>query len=615
MLAPARTAVRLALADAVHEWRMSLCLILAVAAIAAPLLLFFGLKYGTVDTLRKRLLNNPATLELLPVTEKLLDAVWFETRRADPRVAFLVPHTRKLSAQADVVPAGGGATKRLDLHPSLPGDTLLSRFGLEAPAADTCVLTSLAAERLNAKTGDRLAFTVTREQGRSQASHTFEVRGVLPARAGSLAAAYIPLDQLEAVEDYKDGRAVPAFGWPGNDPVAHSVAQAVLLAVPVELDARQRASVQLNTGFTGLEELGRAPLTQAGLPAQLPGAFVYRLRCVGRGATQDNLLALRDKLRGLEAICVPLFGRMTATLPDGETLALTPVSGQESPALREALNNAAPLEQWTDFARRAAPRVLLVPPSKQAGAEALVTVSLPDSEGTELRFRVALAAHPDVPPGTAFAPQALLGQLSLLGDRALTDGTDSSGNPAFLLGRRGYSSFRMYAARLDDVAPLARSLEAEDIRVTTRADRIEEIKRLDAGLSLLFWLIAAASSVGGTACLLSSIYANVERKRKDFAVLRLLGLHGAGLGLFPLTSSLALTLCGMLLSLALFHGMALTINILFAEHLDAGEAFCTLGLPEQGTAVLVAAGLAVLAGIAAAARLASVQPAESLRDE
>lgn len=105
------------------------------------------------------------------------------------------------------------------------------------------------------------------------------------------------------------------------------------------------------------------------------------------------------------------------------------MSGQESPALREALNNAAPLEQWTDFARRAAPRVLLVPPSKQAGAEALVTVSLPDSEGTELRFRVALAAHPDVPPGTAFASQALLGQLSLLGDRALTDGTDSSGNP------------------------------------------------------------------------------------------------------------------------------------------------------------------------------------------
>ena len=121
--------------------------------------------------------------------------------------------------------------------------------------------------------------------------------------------------------------------------------------------------------------------------------------------------------------------------------------------------------------------------------------------------------------------------------------------------------------------------------------------------------------MGGTACLLSSIYANVERKRKDFAVLRLLGLHGAGLGLFPLTSSLALTLCGMLLSLALFHGMALTINLLFAEHLDAGEAFCTLGIPEQGVAVLVAAGLAVLAGIAAAARLASVQPAESLRDE
>ena len=65
----------------------------------------------------------------------------------------------------------------------------------------------------------------------------------------------------------------------------------------------------------------------------------------------------------------------------------------------------------------------------------------------------------------------------------------------------------------------------------------------------------------------------------------------------------------------MYKRQALTINLLFAEHLDAGEAFCTLGIPEQGVAVLVAAGLAVLAGIAAAARLASVQPAESLRDE
>ena len=40
MASPVRVVVRLALADIRHEWRMSLCLVLAVAAIAAPLLLF-----------------------------------------------------------------------------------------------------------------------------------------------------------------------------------------------------------------------------------------------------------------------------------------------------------------------------------------------------------------------------------------------------------------------------------------------------------------------------------------------------------------------------------------------------------------------------------------------
>ena len=102
MASPVCVVMRLALADIRHEWRMSLCLVLAVAAIAAPLLLFFGLKYGTLETLRSRLLDNPSTLELTPVTERLLDEAWFARWRADPRVAFVVPHTRRLSAQADV---------------------------------------------------------------------------------------------------------------------------------------------------------------------------------------------------------------------------------------------------------------------------------------------------------------------------------------------------------------------------------------------------------------------------------------------------------------------------------------------------------------------------------
>ena len=610
MASPVRVVVRLALADIRHEWRMSLCLVLAVAAIAAPLLLFFGLKYGTLETLRSRLLDNPATLELVPVTERLLDEAWFARWRADPRVAFVVPHTRKLSAQADVRRVDGGAELRLDLRPTLPGDVLLARYGLSDTPADGCVLSSAAAARLKAEPGHKLMFTVTREQGRASARLTLTVAGVLPVQAGTLACAYIPLDRLEAVEDYKDGRAVPELGWPGQDPVAHTLARGALLVFATPPDAMLQASLQLNTGFARLHRIDRVP----SLPALPAGQAVYRLSSLGRGAVEDNFLALEEKCRGSGMICVPEYAPVELILPDGAVLRAQPAAGGESPALVQAMTALAPREAWLNRALRLPPRVMLVPASQPAGRYE-VTACLPGHEDRRLRFGVELAPHPDVPEGMALLPQALLGQLSLLEERALRDGKDSTGQPAFLLGRRGYSSFRMYAAGMDEVAPLAADLERESMHITTQADRIAEIKRLDEGLSLLFWLIAAASFLGGTACLLSSIYASVERKRKDFAVLRLLGLYGVRLGVFPLVSSLTLTLSGMAVGLGIFHAMARTIGVFFADHLEEGERVCALGLSEQALAVLIAAGLAVLAGSAAALRLSTIEPSESLRDE
>jgi len=57
----------LAVADLKHEWILSLCLIIAIAAVIAPLLLMMGLKYGTIETLRERLVEDPAYREIRPL--------------------------------------------------------------------------------------------------------------------------------------------------------------------------------------------------------------------------------------------------------------------------------------------------------------------------------------------------------------------------------------------------------------------------------------------------------------------------------------------------------------------------------------------------------------------
>ena len=45
-----RFVLELALADLRHEWVLTLCMVLALAAVIAPLMLLMGLKYGTIAT-------------------------------------------------------------------------------------------------------------------------------------------------------------------------------------------------------------------------------------------------------------------------------------------------------------------------------------------------------------------------------------------------------------------------------------------------------------------------------------------------------------------------------------------------------------------------------------
>lgn len=626
-IAQLRQVALLALADLRHEWRMSLCLMLAVAAIASPLLLFFGMKYGTIETLRKRLLDNPVTLEIMPVTEKLLDQAWFDQWRNNPHVAFVVPHTRKLSAQADLSRPEEPSKnlRRADIQPSLDGDTLLLRYGLRVPAVDECVLSQPLAEQLAVAPGERVRFSISRDQARVRANRDFTVIGVLPLRASRLPLVYIPLSQLEAIEAFKDGRAVPAYNWPGSAPLAYPVLPELILTLPEALNLTRETMLAQNTGFAQPERLN---VSDPALMEWCAGAAAcYRLKTVGGAAGQDNLAALRDKLRGLRATLIPapspvlLEGKAGGT---SFTLGLLPATAIDKHLPNQELAPELPLERWSALASQPVPREILVSPKLLAQVKGeldpqqvitLRAVYRGAEEDRALTFSARLLADSRVADDTARAPLALLGVLNLLTQRPLVVEQNTDGEDLFLLGRRGYSGFRMYAKGLHDVAPLASALESEGIKANTRADRIDEVMQLDYYLNLLFWLIATASLVGGTACLLASIYANVERKRRDLAVLRLLGVHGGALSLFPLVSGLTLTCGGLCISLMLFHLISAAINLAFRGHLDVGEQFCRLTIAHQAMAMAIALGLATLAGLVASRRFARIDPAESLRDE
>ncbi len=226
------TMLRLACKDYWHEFLLSACAVLGLAAVLTPLLVLYGVKFGVVQTLTERLRNDPRNLEISPVISGRYTPEYLAKLAAHPDVAFVLPRTRSIAATMDLSTNNGDARSVLvaSLEPTAEGDPLLLRFGAAVPtmpqSPDTeaigVTLSSSAAEKLHLKQGDTLNGKVERRfQGKVQTARVaLRVAAVLPLAAQQKDVAYVPLPLMEATEDYRDGRAVPELGaqngWTGE---------------------------------------------------------------------------------------------------------------------------------------------------------------------------------------------------------------------------------------------------------------------------------------------------------------------------------------------------------------------------------------------------------------
>lgn len=393
----------LAWRDFLHEWRVSLCLVLALAAVLAPLLVLFGLKSGIVTTMSERLKADPRNLELTMRGHYRLEPEWFRQLAARPDVRFLVPRTRLLAATVSLETAAGVSLLDLDMIPTAPGDPLLGPEARPLEGVSEILLTKTAAGKLNAAVGDRLTATVSRRiDDRAQAVQVMlTVAGIVPESTFGRDAAFVSLPFLVATEDYRDG---------------YSVA-----------------------------ELGAVD---------------------GRG---------------------------------------------ERPAARS------------------------------------------------------------------------------------------------------FASMRLYARGLDDVAPLAQWLRDQGLEVVTRAKEIETVKAIDRVLTFVFMILASIGVVGYLLSLATSLWANVDRKRREIALLRLIGLGTAPVVGFPAIQAALVAIGGVVLAVAVYLGVAAAFNSVFASELGREEFVCRLALSDGVAAGLLTLGFALLASMVGGYRAAKIDPADGLR--
>lgn len=211
---------RLAGHDFRHEWRMSLCSVLGVAVVLAPLLVLFGLKFGIVSGMLERLANDPRNLELRPIGQGRYSDDFFERLGDHPGVGFLLPNTRYLAAPLTLRNDAqrGSAPVDVSMVPTAPGDPLLGDRVRTMVDDQAIVVSASVAQRLGVVAGDVVTGLIGRQVAgeRQQVALGLVIGDILPAAQQGRDVAFVGLPLLLATEAYREGFAVPAFGWSGE---------------------------------------------------------------------------------------------------------------------------------------------------------------------------------------------------------------------------------------------------------------------------------------------------------------------------------------------------------------------------------------------------------------
>lgn len=182
------------------------------------------------------------------------------------------------------------------------------------------------------------------------------------------------------------------------------------------------------------------------------------------------------------------------------------------------------------------------------------------------------------------------------------------------LGERVYPSFRLYARSIYDVEGLVADLEGEGARVKANVGEINTVQSIDENLSVIFWIIACVGAIGFSFSLGASLWANVDRKRKELSVLRLVGFKSGRIVMFPVMQAFYTAVLGWLLAVLVYLVFEYMINFFLAPRLNLDQGLCFLLTEHFLWALGITVVIAVFAAILGGLRAARIEPSDGLRE-
>lgn len=177
-----------------------------------------------------------------------------------------------------------------------------------------------------------------------------------------------------------------------------------------------------------------------------------------------------------------------------------------------------------------------------------------------------------------------------------------------------FARARLFARDGDAVAGVVEVLEARRIETASRLAEIDNVRAINRVLGLIFGVIAITALTGCLASMAGAFMANIDRKRREYAVLRLLGFQRHAVAAYVAVQVGLLTLLAYIVGLGLFAlGSAVFNRALATSHMAAGVV-SHITIAHALVALALTLGVALLVAVIGVVRAFGIQPAESLRE-
>jgi putative ABC transport system permease protein len=605
-LRPRILAGMLAFLDMKDDALLSACLVCAVAAVLAPIMILAGLKFGYVENARNKLIQNPSFRLITPTEAQLRPDAFFTKLRARDDVAFVQPNVNLSGTTVRIAGASSERSEPFDVMPTGEGDPLIVENEGQVPAAGEVTLTERGAQALGVGIGqDVQLFAFRSLAGRRESQRVpLKVRSILRPGADAQQRGYVSLDLVQDIENYKAGIPVARRGWLGPATPPQQSFDAADLVLETALDEVELYMLCGRYAFADCPEIPLDQVRNWQSPSGAPAAQVV------------HFTNLNKTLRGqqLADMISSLGDRNFELRPIASDLRVIPWGTGEAIRVRAGMAEGWP--RWrvdASFAQvnRALIPVALAESLSLSPGDHLRLGVIPKSEDDATHsLTISVIVHQTTDGDEIVLHPALVGML-LHARQARLAFDDALGT--LIAADIGFRSFRLYAKTIDDVPTIVRDLGQD--HVSAKHEIISELHRLDAALTRIILLIAGVALIGGTAALIANIYAAVERKRADLSLLRLLGFSRGGIFSFPILQCMMLAAAGYLVAVALFLVFAGVINQYYAGDLGIEGNVCRLAVGHLTIFALATFSVAALSSLVAAHRTTQIDPAEALRHE